>query len=350
MLTFAPFEYAVRRSLGRRRTLQEMASRSWEIEPASTQTVPKASYIEATLTRVTAPAPFSTLQIQYEMIAGGLSQHRPVRAFSVNNVALVGASLYVREHRTPLAPDAGFRVRDLVTVDHVSSGSLGCTYFGNMFFGHFWTDDVPLMQLGQELAPPIRTARPLTGHQSELLQLLDLKPRLSSSLSLDELIVMEDPAQGRSKERRYRSIRERFTAAFRRPDPPRGVFVFRGTSGVARPLLNEEAIAEALRPHGIVPVHPERMTLAEISRAVWGAQLIVGLEGSQLLHGIYNAAEGAAFLALMPPMRFGNVIKNYTDCLGMQYGFVLGEAADGGFRVDISEVLRVIDMMTTRSN
>ena len=107
-----------------------MASRTWEIEPASTQIVPKATYIESTLTRVTAPAPFSTLQIQYNIMAD--NEAPPVRAFSIKNAALVGASLYVREHRTPLAPDAGFRVRDLVGVDHVTSGTLGCTYFGNM--------------------------------------------------------------------------------------------------------------------------------------------------------------------------------------------------------------------------
>ena len=52
----------------------------------------------------------------------------------------------------------------------------------------------------------------------------------------------------------------------------------------------------------------------------------------------------------MPPMRFGNVIKNYTDCLGMAYGFVLGHPADHGFRIDVEEVLRVIDMLETRSN
>ena len=350
MLTLAPLEYAVRRSLGRRRTLEEMASRTWVIEPPSTQQVPKAVYLEETLSRVTASAPFSTLDSQREIIAGGTSIHKAIRAFALKNTALLGSSIYVRGHRTPLAPDSGFRTRDLLEATRLPRAALGCTYFGNMFFGHFWTDDVPLMQLGSEIAEPVRTARPLTTHQAELLHLIDLRPRLSSSLLFDELVVLEDPAQTPSKERRYRKIREAFAKKYGRPDPPRGVFLFRGTSGKARSLVNEEEIAEALRPHGVVPVHPERMTLAELSRAVWGASLIVGVEGSQMLHGFYNAGEGASFLALVPPMRFGNIIKNYTDCLNMKYGFVVGEPRGDAFTVRVDEVLRVIDLLGASPN
>lgn len=123
------------------------------------------------------------------------------------------------------------------------------------------------------------------------------------------------------------------------------MFLFRGTTGAARTLANEEEVAEALRPLGIIPVHPERMSLADLSRALWGARLVVGVEGSQMFHGLYTAAEGAAFLALMPPARFGNILKNYTDCLGMNYGFVVGEPQGTTFSVRLDEVFRVIDLL-----
>jgi hypothetical protein len=321
MLTIAPLEYAVRRSLGRRRELSEMAARTWVVEPESTQVVPKAVFIESTLARVTAPAPFSTLQIQYDMIAGGKMTHLPIRAFGLRDAALVGKSIYVRGYRTPLAPAGGFRPADLMHATRVRQAALGCTYFGNMFFGHFWTDDVPLMQLARQFAEPVRTSQ-----------------------------VLQDPAQTKSKETRYRGIRQVFAERFRRTDPPRGVFLFRGGTGSARNLVNEEEIAAALLPHGIASVHPERLTLSELSRLIWGTKLIIGVEGSQMLHGFYNAAEGANFLALVPPMRFGNIIKNYTDCLEMKYGFVVGEPSGQGFKVALDEVLRVIDMMESRIN
>jgi capsular polysaccharide biosynthesis protein len=350
MMTIAPLAYAVRRSLSRRRELTEMAARSWVIEPESTQVVPKAVYIDSTLARVTAPAPFSTLQIQYDMIAGGKVTHRPIRAFGVRNAALIGSSYYVRGFRMPLAPDAGFRAADLVNAVHIPQAALGCTYFGNMFFGHFWTDDVPLMQLGAELGETVRPARRLSDHQRDLLGLLGLTPHSLRSATFQELIVFEDPAQTKSKELRYRRIREAFAARFHTPDPPRGVFLFRGQSGKARRLVNEEEVASALAPHGIIPVHPERLTLAELARTIWGARLVVGVEGSQMLHGFYGAAESASFLALIPPMRFGNIIKNYTDCLGMKYGFVVGEPQGDDFKVDLDEVLKVIDALERRDS
>lgn len=350
MLTIAPVRYAVRRALGGRRTLREMAARSWVIEPASTQVVPRAIYLESSLTRVTMPAPFSTLEIQYAMIAGGTMNHLPLTALQVKDAALVGGSIYVRGHKMALAPDSGFQLRDLMNGSRLSIGALGCTYFGNIFFGHFWTDDVPLMQLGQEMAPPVlRTSRPLSGHQRDLLALLGLGAQLASSVAVNELLVFEDAAQTKSKERRYRAIRAAFAARFARHNPPRGVFLFRGSAGTARLLDNEAEVAAALAPHGFVAVHPERMTLEEIARATWGARMVVGVEGSQLLHGLYNLAEGGSVLALIPPMRFGNIIKNYTDCLQMKYGFVVGQPSPAGFNVDIDEVLRVIDLLERQS-
>lgn len=349
MLTLAPLEYAVRRSLTKRRTLEDMASRTWVIDKGSTQSVQRAVYLDGTLERATAAGTFSDLEDQYNLIAARNVTHRPIRAHVLKNAALVGSSIYVREFREPLAPAGGFHPRDLLESSHSGQGALGCTYFGNMFFGHFWTDDVPLMQLGSQFGEPVRTSRPLTPHQRELLDFIELRVRLPDSMTFDELICFDDRAQTKHKERRYRALRKTFADAHSRSDAPRGVFLFRGHSGASRVLVNEQEIADALVPHGIIPVHPERGSLEEINRMIWGASLIVGVEGSQLLHGFYSAAEGARFLTLQPPMRFSNILKSYTDCLDMHYGFVIGEACDQGYRVDIEEVLQVMDMLDKRS-
>jgi capsular polysaccharide biosynthesis protein len=350
VLTLAPLEYAVRRSLGKRRTLEEMASRSWIIEPAHAQRVRAAVYLEQTLARATAAGPFSSLADQYQLIAAREVQHLPIRAHLLKGAALVGASIYVRGFRAPLAPEGGFRSRQLLAPVHLARGALGCTYFGNMFFGHFWTDDVPLMQLGAEFGQVVRTARPLTEHQRALLELVELRARLAGSVTFDELLVLDDRAQTRHKARRYRAIRQRFAERYRREGAPHGVFLFRGATGSARVLVNEAEIAAALEPYGFVAVHPERLSFDQLNQRIWGARWIVGVEGSQLLHGFYNAAEGARFLVLNPPMRFSNVIKSYTDCLDMHYGFVIGEPCTGGFRVELGEVLRVMDMLEARAS
>lgn len=348
-MTLAPLEYAVRRSLSKRRTLEDMASRTWLIEKESTQSVPQAVYLEQTLQRATAAGVFSDLEDQYMLISARRVTHRPITGHVLKNAALIGASIYARGFREPLAPAGGFHPRELLDNMHAKQGALGCTYFGNMFFGHFWTDDVPLMQLGSQFGEPVRTSQPLARHQRELLDFIALKVRLASSMTFDELFVFDDRAQTKHKELRYRALRKTFAEKHHRRDAPRGVFVFRGNSGASRVLVNEQEIADALAAHGIVSVHPERLSLDDLSRAIWGARLVVGVEGSHLLHGLYNVAEGAAFLTLQPPMRFSNVLKSYTDCLGMHYGFVIGQACERGYRVDLEEVLQVMDMLDKRS-
>ncbi len=351
MLTLAPFEYALRRSLTQRRSLEEMASQTWILEQESTQRVRKAVYLEDTLGRASQAGTFSDLADQYNLIAAREVTHRPIKLHLLSNAALVGAAVYVREFREPLSPAAGFRPRDLLESTHCPQATLGCTYFGNMFFGHFWSDDVPLMQFGNQFADPVRTALPLTPHQRELLDLIKLKVRFASSMTFDELYCFDDRAQTKHKERRYRALRKTFADRYGRGDAPHGVFLFRGNSGSSRLLVNEQQIADALVPHGFVQVHPERLSLDELNRAIWGARVIVGVEGSQLVHGLYNAAEGASFLTLQPPMRFSNILKSYTDCLDMHYGFVIGQACEGGgYRVELDEVLRVLDLLEKRKS
>ncbi len=345
MVTLAPIEYAVRRSLGRRHALADMASRSWVVAPGRTQRVPRAVYLEETLGRATAAGPFSDLPDQYRLIAAREIYHRPTRAYALERAALVGSSIYVRGHRTPLAPDGGFRARDLLESAHFRRGALGCTYFGNMYFGHFWTDDVPLLMLAGDFGDAVRPARPLAPHARELLDVLALDVRDASSATFDELLVFDDCGQTRHKELRYRAVRDVFARKYRTAEPPWGVFLVRGASGTARVLVNEEALADALRAYGVVPVHPERLSLDALSRAIAGARLVVGVEGSQLLHGFYAADEDASFLVLQPPNRFGNIVKTYADCLGMSYGFVIGEPRGEGFHVHLDEVLRVIDRL-----
>ena len=74
-------------------------------------------------------------------------------------------------------------------------------------------------------------------------------------------------------------------------------------------------------------------------------QVVVGVEGSHLLHGLWTIAERGAMLVLQPPFRFNNVGKNYTDCLGQRYAFVIGHPQEGGFVIQLDEFKTVLDMV-----
>jgi hypothetical protein len=69
------------------------------------------------------------------------------------------------------------------------------------------------------------------------------------------------------------------------------------------------------------------------------------VEGSHLMHGLMVLEPGASVLTLQPPDRFCGVIKRTTDMEYLNYGFVVGQAEEGGFRADPDEVERTLDML-----
>jgi hypothetical protein len=73
---------------------------------------------------------------------------------------------------------------------------------------------------------------------------------------------------------------------------------------------------------------------------------VVSVEGSALTHAYLTMQEQGAIITIQPPYRFDNVWKDFTDLLGMKYGFVVAKGNRDGFRVDPDEILRVIDMIT----
>ncbi|MDH3201719.1 MAG: glycosyltransferase family 61 protein [Myxococcales bacterium] len=81
--------------------------------------------------------------------------------------------------------------------------------------------------------------------------------------------------------------------------------------------------------------------IIEVSR---DAAIIAGAERSAVYHGILACAPDAAVVCIMPPYRFNNVLKDHTDCLGMRYGFVVGEGTADSFTVPPDMLLRTLDL------
>jgi len=124
------------------------------------------------------------------------------------------------------------------------------------------------------------------------------------------------------------------------------VMLLRGNSGTKRSLVNENEIAEFLSSQGFVIVDPQKMSVDEILFETLGAEIVVGVEGSQLAHGLFPLGAAGTILTLQPPDRFNNVFKDYTDCLGLNYSFVVGNPVTGGFEIRIEDLARTLDMVS----
>ena len=69
-----------------------------------------------------------------------------------------------------------------------------------------------------------------------------------------------------------------------------------------------------------------------------------------MVHSLFTMATDGALCLLQPPYRFNNVLKNYTDCLGMCYGFLTGCAEEGGFSVELDQLKRLLDRLDQRAS
>ncbi len=85
--------------------------------------------------------------------------------------------------------------------------------------------------------------------------------------------------------------------------------------------------------------------LATIIRTCAGAETIVGVEGSHMIHGMLLLPKGGSVLIIQPPDRFGTVIKDLADRDGQHFGFVVGVPSGDGFTSSIEEIERTLDMM-----
>lgn len=339
-----PLKSLVQRRLLRRATaLADVSSRSWTISPAEAARVPEAIYLEEGLGRVTGFGPNTDHDNELRRITGGRVEHAPTIAHEIRQAHLLDGSLYAGPLRWPLARSrAPLYWRGDCVVE--KSAALACTYLGSFYFGHWMRDDLSLALAAEQIDEPVITSRTSFRHEPGYRELLDIHPLTRAACAFDRIIVLLDHGQNGFKRRRYETLRARI--ASRIPDTvcPR-VYLRRGTVGAqqSRALVNGEQIESYLAAQGFAIVDPDRLSSEELCRRLRGARLVVATEGSHLAHVIYTMAADGVICALQPPHRFNNIYKDYADCVGVRYAFVVGEPANGGFVIGEDELARTLE-------
>jgi capsular polysaccharide biosynthesis protein len=122
----------------------------------------------------------------------------------------------------------------------------------------------------------------------------------------------------------------------------------RGTGGKQRTLVNEEEIVNALMRRGVVIMQAETLSVPELIMELFGARIIISVEGSQLSHALFTLREEGGVLAIQPPDRFFNSHRDWVYALNMHYGIVVGEQRKLGFYLPTDDLLRTIDLMNAQ--
>jgi hypothetical protein len=324
--------------------LGEVASASWEIAPASTRVAPPALFLPDQWERISGFSEFSSRDGDLLKVRGGeASVHGASRAFRIRDAVLIDGVLYKGGASLHLHPRTA-RIPRMRAEQEIEHGALYCTAGGNRFFGQWLMDDCVTYPLAMAEGVPVTTAQPVNSHTPGYEAWLEMRPVRTEGAFFRELVVFEDLGQNENKHARFRSLGDRLRRRVE-PRPHAGVFIVRGATGSRRVLRNEIEIAERLRDRrGFTIVDPAKQDVPAIVQACAGARVVVGVEGSGLLHGILVLETGGGVLVLQPPNRFSAILKDLTDRDQQQFGFVVGLARGDDFWIDPEEVERTLDL------
>ncbi len=336
---------ALRALAGRPVELEDACERTWTVCPAGRDKVQPALFPDGAIEKITQLSPFRTWEVEEPLIRGGEVQLKPTTGHLLKNVHVVAGYLYCGAYQWQGGyGDSPWWLPPLPVEPPLDQATMVSTNSGTLFFGCLLLDDFPLELLGSDLATNVSLLSKPSGHEAGYRALLGLPPkRVVQRTRIREMTFFVDPAYNASKIDRYRQLRQ----ALRRHAPESAcagrIYIRRGMSGQRRVMANEADLEAVLVQRGFTVVDPMQLSAAEVTRLSLDARVVVSIEGSQISHAIYAMADDAALVVLQPPDRFCTQYKEFTDAMGMRFGFVVCDPGDEGFSVNIPELLHLLD-------
>ncbi|MFJ4345135.1 glycosyltransferase family 61 protein [Pseudomonas sp. NPDC089401] len=352
--TLAAYRHLARKHLAHRAEpqLRSLAHKTWEIAPAeSGGTTPPAIFLPGQMERVTGWQEglfFPYVHPGPTMQGGKPVAHGPTRGFLLKDVWLIDGALY-KGNATQWLSLRHVSFPSLRIEHEIARAAIYCSHNGNRWFGTWLMEDCPTYALACNEGTPVTTApsarHPMFGQAPAYEAWLGMQPLRLRTAFFRELVLFDDMSNNRNRYQRYRDMGHRLLSHVPHAAHP-GVFILRGGAGELRMLRNELELAEHLRvTRGFKVIDPLKLQVSEIIAACAGAQVVMGVEGSQLVHGVNVLQAGGTIFALQPPDRFVSYYKFLADRDGQHFAFVVGLPEGDGFRIDIAEVERTLDLL-----
>lgn len=319
------------------------AFRVGDLSSALREVRPPAHYLPSQLDKVLGVQEETNLDLELFRIHGGEIEHAPTAVFELPGAVLVDGHVYCRGQRFPLVHT---RPPLISAAPRISFGKrfLPASANGNRYFGHWLLDDGIAGLLEPQLAPGVSMDRDDWPHVPRYRELLGREMPIVQSARFESLMLVDDRGLNAGRRMRFAAMRNKIAAAY----PPKGggVYLVRGGTGVSRLMTNEAQICDELDRRGFRILDPSRKSADEILDELAGTEIVVSIEGSQIVPALLAMAPGAAMILIQPPTRFNNLAKEYLDALGMGYGFVLADpAGQNAFTLDTRSLLLTIDLV-----
>ena len=225
--------------------------------------------------------------------------------------------------------------------------ALCSTAAGNDYFAHFLMDDINTALMGRQFGRVVfaNVGVPRTTHIKEYLAKLEIAHEDMSRAYFKNLWFFRDFPQNSHRRGRLRVIRDTLRGSWSLENgESKPAYIRRGASGSERRLENESEIEELLAARGFVIVDPEKDSLADVTHKLRDSKLVVGVEGSHLVHALFHLSDNGTLICIQPAARFNAVYRGFTHMAGLNWGFVVAEGSATCFRLSVDRLLATIDM------
>jgi len=347
LLSIAPATSRVMNRLFGYRPLEESAHETVEVCGAEEEGMRPAIHLPHELDRVTGVHEFSAgIEDEIFLATRNRVSHSETLAYRLRDLCLIDDQLCNFRSLKKLSFKKN-RARCGAIAEISKTVAICSTAAGNDYFAHFLLDDLSTAMLAPDFGDAILGGAKAqrSEHIRDYRQVFSIDFAEANNIRLIEAWVFKDYAQNSHRRDRLLAMRQRIRSRF--PVPTTGVapaYIRRGASGNQRILENEPEIENILVGHGFKILDPESMTVDQICQQLSGCPLVVGVEGSQLVHGLLNLADNGVLLCIQPAARFNSVYRGFTNTLGLSWGFAVAEGSSDRFHMPHDRLLATIDL------
>jgi hypothetical protein len=315
-----------------------------ELHPAEKIHGPPCIAIPGQYDRVRACAFGIDPKTEISQLQGAERYIEPTLRYELGNVLIHHGSIYRKGQRKFFNSEIAFESPGPVWAEY-QEAALRSSYVGCWFFGHWLRDDCATHLLAEKTGMPLSMPIPPWPDTVDYLALFKQDTVTVDRAFVRRLVLFHDISQNAHKADRFRALRARLARGRSTKRSGRIVYLMRGAGGHQRALSNENEIVLALARQGVVILQAEMLSAKELVDELFGARIVISVEGSQLSHALYTLRDDGGILVIQPPDRFFNSHMDWARALSFRYGIVVGEQIEGGFHLPTDDLLRSIEAM-----
>lgn len=225
-----------------------------------------------------------------------------------------------------------------------------------IYFGDWFLDELPAAKIDFDSSQPIAIRKPIGWHPQEYLDIFKLGINYGFRGVVENLYLLSDSGQNSYKKQRYQLLRQKLEE-YNFPDVNfSGAYIRRGTKtqGMPRILDNENELITHLQKQNFDIIDIEKISAKELVKRLWNIPMVIGIEGSALIHAILPLKKFGSMLLLQPPKKINLTQKGVLDARNNPVGMYFCEQSlinSFGFSVDsFSDIDFLIEKLREESH